>query len=222
MASVAGRWGHRPPWPTSPPLCVLPATRLDLVPSTSSIAFLVSLPLISLATPSSPPNPHHLPPSSPPLLTPTSPSPSPQMSIRGTTSSPHRPSKSITSALELQSVVRRFIDWRTQAADNQALACPSTSNPEQVRHSQTPPIPDESIQLVEETPSSSSGYSSSPPPQKMNRPIDLSDLLTIPGASRGRGRSAVRGGDRSRVPCHLMAAMDPLNWTPFLAFLPRN
>lgn len=62
-----------------------------------------------------------------------------------------------------------------------------------------PPIPDVPIRLTEEaSTSSSSGYSPSPPvpEQEMNQPINLSNLLTLPG--HGRGHGFVRGHEESQ------------------------
>lgn len=76
------------------------------------------------------------------------------------------------------------------------VSSPLSSNPDQGRssRSRTPPIPDEPILIAEETSTmSSSGYSPSPPPQEMNQPINLSNLLTLPGHGRGRGTARGQG-----------------------------
>ncbi|KAF7132396.1 hypothetical protein RHSIM_Rhsim09G0045500 [Rhododendron simsii] len=86
-----------------------------------------------------------------------------------------------------------IIDRRTRAADNPDLLAPSSSNHDQGRssRSQTPPFPDKPIQLAEEASSLTSSDYSPSPPQEMNQPINLSNLLTNPGA--GRGRDTARG-----------------------------
>ncbi|KAF7132357.1 hypothetical protein RHSIM_Rhsim09G0065500 [Rhododendron simsii] len=80
-------------------------------------------------------------------------------------------------------------------------------------------------QLAKETSiSTSNGYTPSPPEdQNMvqpNQPINLSSLLNLPG--RGRAAALFVAVEVLRIPWHLMAVVDLLNWTPLLAFRPRR
>jgi hypothetical protein len=100
-----------------------------------------------------------------------------------------------------------FIDRRIRAADNPAIPGPPPIQPEQgeveeeEEGARTPPFSSDPILLADEaSTSSSSGYTPSPPHQEMDQPIDLSSLLTLPGAGRGRGRGTARGRGRSQSP----------------------